>query len=440
MNDQPDLLESAKAVLEMNNQGTYTTQSGPDYPHQLLWNSCFVAIGLRHYDLNRAKTEVLSLLAGQWHNGMVPNIIFSADPNYVRDSVVWNSSLSPDSPDGIATSGITQPPMLAEAIVKIGAKLKSSERKAWYKQTYPALLAYHEWFYAERDPHNSGLVVAVHPWETGLDNTPPCVQEMHDHHLTLWIKTIKNLRLGPVFKFLKIGTNHTPYGTKINIVDSLAMYSAQRQLRRKNYDIAKVLRKSLFSIEDLSFNCILVRANQHLTDIASYIKEAVPPELAEHMQKTQDGLDQLWDDYSGQYYSRSSATQGFLKQSTIATMFPLYASTISNNKAKQLVRLLENQYSFGTAFPVPSVPISSTWFDPNNYWQGPTWINANWLIIDGLKRMGFDDHAKVLTQSTLELVKKYGFYEHFNPINGEPAGDVNFSWTAALTIDLLHQN
>jgi hypothetical protein len=35
------------------------------------------------------------------------------------------------------------------------------------------------------------------------------------------------------------------------------------------------------------------------------------------------------------------------------------------------------------------------------------------------------------------MVAGHGFYEYFNPLNGRGAGAANFSWTAALTIDLL---
>ena len=32
-------------------------------------------------------------------------------------------------------------------------------------------LAYHEWWYRERDLHGTGVVVSTHPWETGMDNS-----------------------------------------------------------------------------------------------------------------------------------------------------------------------------------------------------------------------------------------------------------------------------
>ena len=115
------------------------------YPHQWLWDSCFIAIGLRHLDIERAQTELTSLLRGQWSNGMLPNIIFSEGHKYHRDRELWRSYLSPYSPDGVSTSGLTQPPMLAEAVVQVGEKLKLPERRSWYKKMYPALVRYHEW-------------------------------------------------------------------------------------------------------------------------------------------------------------------------------------------------------------------------------------------------------------------------------------------------------
>jgi hypothetical protein len=36
------------------------------------------------------------------------------------------------------------------------------------------------------------------------------------------------------------------------------------------------------------------------------------------------------------------------------------------------------------------------------------------------------------------MVAKSGFAEYFDPNTAEPLGADNFSWTAALTIDLLH--
>ena len=434
---QPDLLEQLKAVLDMNDRGNYTQPAHGLYPHQWLWDSCFIALGRRQLDVERAKTELLSLLRGQWHNGMLPNIIFRDDPQYRADRNLWRSWLNPAAPSDVTTTGITQPPMLAEAVVQVGKKLAWPERRSWYRMVYPALLAYHQWLYHERDPHGEGLVLQIHPWETGLDNTPPWMAELHEHLLPLWIRLIEKLRLSAVINLFRRDTKSVPMDQRFSAVESVAMFDIQLRLRRKAYDINKILDHSMFAIEDLAFNSMFIRANTHLRDIAKSLREELPEELAASMAKTEKTFEELWEPYSAQYYSRDFITHRLLKTPSIATLLPLYAGCISQDHAKQLVRLLENEHAFGPAYPVPSVPLNSFWFDPKRYWQGPSWVNMNWLIIDGLKRYGFRAHADALRESTLEMVAKSGSSEYFDPLTGEAAGAANFSWTAALAIDLL---
>lgn len=432
-----ELLSRAAEVLAMNDRGTYTQPAQDLYPHQWLWDSCFIAIGLRHLDNDRAQTELKSLLRGQWHNGMLPDIIFRQELRYRPDRDQWRSWLSPFAPDDIATSGITQPPMLAEAVVQVGKKMEWPERRLWYKLMFPAILAFHEWLYHERDPHKEGLVLQVHPWETGLDNTPPWMEELHEHLMPLWIRMLEKMNLDKIAYRFRNDTKLIPAEQRSSMSESLAMYDTQLRLRRKGYDINKILDHSLFTIEDLTYNCILIRANSYLTDIAKSLKLSLPQGLSESMQMTKKTLEELWDPYSGQYYSRDFVTHRLLKTPSVATLMPLYSGSITHERAEQLVKLLENEHLFGTAYPVPSVPPSSFMFNRKRYWQGPSWVNTNWLIIDGLRRYGFNDHAGALSESTVEMVDKAGFYEYFDPLNGKPLGSPNFSWTAALVIDLL---
>ena len=70
MESEP-LLEKAISVLAQNDRGDHTVPAKDLYPHQWLWDSCFISIGLRYYDLVRAQQELLSLLKCQWSNGML---------------------------------------------------------------------------------------------------------------------------------------------------------------------------------------------------------------------------------------------------------------------------------------------------------------------------------------------------------------------------------
>jgi hypothetical protein len=437
MNNSDELFQSAKAVLEGNDQGNFTIPAHGIYPHQWLWDSCFIAIGQRHYDVERAKTELMSLVRGQWKNGMLPHIIFTPGKKQAVHHGVWQSWLSPQSPDDVSTSGITQPPMLAEAVYRVGRKLPLTERRSWYRLIWPKLLAYHQWIYNERDPHGEGLALLIHPWESGMDNTPPWMEELSQHLLPWWIRLMKQLHFDGTFSLFRSDTRYVPTAQRLSNVEALALYDTQLRLRRKSYDINKILNHTLFAIEDLAFNAILVRANTRLREIAKSLHENLPEELDKHMLLTEKALEKLWDPYAEQYYSRHFVTHRLLKQSSVATLLPLYAGSITQERAQKLVKLLESEQLFGTAYPAPSAPTNSAWFNPICYWQGPSWVNINWLIIDGLKRYGFHDHAAAMRESTLEMVTKGGCYEYFDPLTATPLGTPDFSWTAALTIDLL---
>ena len=436
-NEDNKLVKSAVEVLINNDKGTYTQPASYLYPHQWLWDSCFIAIGLRNLDIERAKMEVQSLLRGQWSNGMIPCIIFRDDVQYRPARNQWRSWLSPFAPNDVTTSGITQPPMLAEAVYQIGQKMAWAEKRQWYKLMYPALISYHEWLYKDRDPHGEGLVLQIHPWETGLDNSPPWMSELHDHLMPFWIRLVEKLKLEKIVTLLRTDTKHVPIDQRTSVAESLAMFDTQLRLRRKAYDIDHILDHSLFSIEDLSFNCIFVRANSLLQKIAKNIDEKIPEELASSINKTKKSLEDLWDPYSGQYYTRDFVTHRLLKTTSIATLLPLYAGTITSDRAEQLIKLLDNQHLYGTSYPVPSVAPESVWFNRHRYWQGPTWVNMNWLIIDGLERYGFKEKAEFLRQKTIKMVEKSGLFEYFDPIDGKGLGIDNFSWTAALVIDLI---
>ena len=181
-----------------------------------------------------------------------------------------------------------------------------------------------------------------------------------------------------------------------------------------------------------------MRANQHLIDIAKTIGQKLPEDLSRSIDQSQQAFDKLWDDKDSTYYSRNFVTHEQIKISTISSLLPLYSGTISQERADQIVKQLKNKHLYKAKFPVPSVAVNSPWYNEFGYWQGPTWINTNWLLIDGLRRYGYEDMADELSKTCLDLVSLSGFYEYFSAHTGQPAGIANFSWTAALIVDLLN--
>lgn len=433
---EQDLAEYCLGVLKNNDRGNHTSPAKL-YPHQWLWDSCFVAIGLRHSAPDRAAREIANLVHGQWANGMIPHMIFNSGREYQLERETWRSWLSPFAPDKLSTSGITQPPVLADAVIKVGEKLNTTDRKAFYRYMYEPLVAYHCWLYNERDPHKEGLTLQIHPNEVGMDNTPPWVQQLYEHSRPWWIALIEKLHLDAVVSFIRRDTRRVNPGQRISNVEAMMLWDVVRRLRRKHYDIDKILHRTLFATEDVSFNSILIRNNSYLQEIAKFLKRRLPAGLLASMKQTEDALEQLYDETTGLYYSRDFITHKLISSPTIGSLMPLYAGSITKKRAEELVNIMKDHKQFWLHHPLPSVPLNSAYFDATRYWQGPTWVNTNWLIIDGLKRYGFMAEAEDLRRRSIAMVTSAGAYEYFSPIDGKGLGADNFSWTAALTIDLI---
>lgn len=59
--------------------------------------------------------------------------------------------------------------------------------------------------------------------------------------------------------------------------------------------------------------------------------------------------------------------------------------------------------------------------------------------MDGLTTHGRGRVADEIATSMLGLVRRSGWREYYSPFSGEGHGSDDFSWTAALIIDLLRR-
>ena len=62
---------------------------------------------------------------------------------------------------------------------------------------------------------------------------------------------------------------------------------------------------------------------------------------------------------------------------------------------------------------------------------------VNWVAYRGLRRYGYDERATQLRAGMLELARREGFWEHYNPLTARGQGGEQFAWTAGLIVDLL---
>jgi len=125
---------------------------------------------------------------------------------------------------------------------------------------------------------------------------------------------------------------------------------------------------------------------------------------------------------------------------TASGFMPLLCGAPSQAEADAMYRCLESRafcpMHDGSCFSIPNYNMTGDFFDPDNYWRGPVWINTNWLLAEGLERYGFSQKAKAVRHDIVELIRRCGFHEYFDPFEGTGYGTSSFSWTAALFIDV----
>ncbi|MGH7195339.1 MAG: MGH1-like glycoside hydrolase domain-containing protein [Candidatus Saccharimonadales bacterium] len=434
----------AEQVWAANWRDDHTAASATNYPHQWLQDSVYIAEGLRWLDAEKAAQELNTLLAAQWQNGMLPHQVFTrgrlgGEPQLNLDYLVWGSRRNPDAPRDTLTSGITQPPVLADAVWRVGERMSGRRRHEFFQETVPKLANYHTWIYRERDLNDSGLMSAVHPWETGMDNSPPWARHMQAGEHSALTFAAGKLATGGLINRLRRDIRETDATQRTSNITNAANANAALRLRHLKYDSAQMRARHSPYVEDIAMNSILIRNNTILCELAASSGHRLSSDLTAKMAQTERNLNQLLDDETRLYFSRDALTGEPWKIPTIASLLPIYAGSLAVGRTAKLAEHLKNSASFASQFSIPSVPIDSPYFQELSMWSGPVWLNTNHLVLDGLERAGYADQAEALSESTLLMVAKNGMYEYFSALTGRGLGVQNFSWTAALTIDLLHR-
>ena len=427
-------LERAKGVLHKNWRGSYTVPSGTLYPHQWSWDSAFIARGYAHYDQEKAETELLNLFKGQWKNGMLPHIIFRpGEEGYFPGPEIWNTDISPHAPEGIATSGITQPPIhaiMAYSIYEISQDKEESLR--FLKEIFPGLVNFHRYLYRERDPYGEGLVYIRHPWESGMDNSP------------VWDIPLQEIEIpeGAIPSYKRRDLEHVPLSERPGNREYDKYLYLLQIFKDCRYEEARIFEECPFIIQGNLFNAILHQSNKALYNIADLLHED-KREILSWIDMTEKAFNhKLWDGEDGFYYVFDMKNNRPIKACTAAGFVPLFGGLPDIKQARILVDTLDTECFCkmdSECYAIPNYNTCAEDFSPQNYWRGPIWININWLIYEGLKGYGYMEYASLVRNSIIKLVQKSGFYEYFDPFTGKGHGTKDFSWTAALFLDVILQ-
>lgn len=151
-------------------------------------------------------------------------------------------------------------------------------------------------------------------------------------------------------------------------------------------------------------------------------------------------LDLAWDGERGFFWARRNGSRVNVR--TPFNLFPLITGQMPPEVSDRLVAHLTDERQFWSRYPVPTVAMDDPKYNPIKMWRGPTWVNVNYLLIEGLQRSGYADLARELRRRTLDLINsRDDIYEYYHPVSGEnpPSAASMFGWSSAVFIDLAIQ-
>jgi hypothetical protein len=435
------LRRRAQATLLRNWRGTSTVPAAGLYPHQWSWDSAFIAIGLVQVSTRRAMAELTSLVGAQWQDGRIPHVVFDrsvpADA-YFPGPAFWRPLPRRGGPASrdVATSGLVQPPLHAAALLHVverGGPQVERSRLLWL---YRRLAAHHDYLFTRRRLP-SGLVAILHPWESGLDNCPAW-----DDALGAVPASVEGVEGVEGIAAWRRDLGHIP-GEQRPIDSDYARYVAIAAAYRDGGYRDRGLPHLSFCVADPLFNTVLAWSEWALARLAHQLglpfrrheKRAATLEEALHRE--------LFVPEIGCYAAQDARTGRRAGARTVAGLTPLLLPGLPAAHRDALLRTLTGP-AFRVGDPamsgVPSYDLTAPDLERTRYWRGPVWVNTSWLVWRGLRRVGADELAVSVAQGLFDLVDRAGFREYFDPLSGQGLGARDFSWSAALMLDMLAEH
>jgi hypothetical protein len=433
MTDDATLRDEARRVLEENRRGAYTVPALGLYPYQWCWDTGPIALGwaaLGEWD--QAWLELEQLLSAQWANGFVPHIVFWQEcDDYFPGPEVWGARAGDPHDDGAAapaTTGITQPPLPISAAVRLFAS-DPDRTRAHDRATglWPRLAAWIEWLArTRRGPH--GALVVVHPWETGMDNSPawdePLAATPRSSSRHLDRRDVATVAAAE-------RPTTTEYRHYLGIVTAL---------RDAGWDAETQAATSPFVVEDPGFTAVTARAAADLAELGTALGRDDHRDLHANAASIRAGLEQLWDADARWYRAYDVRTARSVGPRTVGGLLAGWAGGDRARGVEMWEQVEAWRRGAGAErvrHGVPSTDPGAAEFDPVRYWRGPVWVLTNWMVADGWVRWGSTGRAQALRDETRALVAAAGNREYYDPLDGRGIGGVGFSWTAALTLAWL---
>jgi hypothetical protein len=430
-----------------------------------LWDTAFAVMAIATEDAPLAGYLLRNYLTSQHPNGMIPHMAMwssSWPQGWLVTNALWHGHRG-KSRDlegrSVRTSPITQPPLLAVAAATISDSLPDDgARNDFSHSVTPSLIRHHRWLYRERELDDDGLVATVHPHETGRDDAPSHVELLRAIAWPRLEKVLLAPHMQRIYEYFRTDIDRgridlaerstTDTTLRAAYVALFDLRATRRAMRRSAQ--SRVPRSHPYLHFDPGFNAILDTANGDLVRLADIGGIKVPPDLLDAMARTSDGLQRFWSPAEHGFRGIDVHDRVTLRAGQeIGDLLPIYSRHITPAQVGTIVDLLTDPNRFGGP-QLPSVSRSSPAYDPDRFWLGPAWPPTTELTIRGLYRqLERTDiaaaSATMIRRVAVELsdsalrsgLADDDLPEYRDSVTGAPRGARQFSWAAALTVNLL---
>ena len=353
------------------------------------WDSFFNALELATVSGELAWAALLAGTRSRYPNGNVPN---------------WRSRRG-------GTPDRSQPPVGSYAALRLHEAHPDRDSLA---AAFPDLLAWCDWWVADKGgrPRREGLTPGLLAWGSdtelvpGPGIVPPWEEGASGHQRAAW----------------ESGQDDLPLWDE-------AEWDPERE-------VLAMSAVDLCSYRALDLECLSRIARILGDDAAAGRLASGYRRLAELMNRV------LWCEDAGLYLDELPA--GPSRRVAASNFLPLVAGIPSRRRARRMLDTLRDPARFWGDRVLPTISRDDPAFDDQQYWRGSIWPPMNYLILQGLRRYGFDDLAHDLAwkgaRMFLEDRRRTGFCrENFDSRTGEGRGQRFQSWAPLFALGALEQ-
>lgn len=205
------------------------------------------------------------------------------------------------------------------------------------------------------------------------------------------------------------------------------------------------------NFECLDLNVMLVNEARSLAEMAQELGYANEHQFwTEEADARSDLINQyMWDAQTGFYYHVDKIDHDFtfnapndLKRREIIGFLPLWAGIASPQQAEILLQHLTNPAEFWRNYGAPCLSASDSYYDPLGYWNGPVWVEWEYLVFRGLLRYGYVEEARQLTEKVFDnviqqLKTNHWFWELYSPDAYQAGHHKSYIWSALVARMLI---